>query len=253
MNSWKELDDKVLDHLDHLDQQGIEVHLDHLDHLDQQGIEVHLDDLDHLDEQGIEEHQDGMGQHGEKGDHGDPGERGFKGAPGDNGPPGERGFNGPPGELGPVGLPGKPGVRGDIGERGLPGPPGASGQQGLQGIKGEKGERGDDLCLYEFGESCSKPPPGSKCPQETDSTWKLFWRDTERGVTLYTRCPGGVNVSTGTYARMFCTIQVYSNMSSFGEPFLIRPIILPVQLYYVNCSIPHHKTACCVISHVRTC
>ena len=60
-----------------------------------------------------------------------------------------------------------------------------------------------DLCPYEYGEDCPKPPPVLKCPSETDSTWKLFWRDTERGVTLYTRCPGGVNVSAGTYACMF--------------------------------------------------
>ena len=64
-----------------------------------------------------------------------------------------------------------------------------------------------DLCPYEYGEDCPKPPPVLKCPSETDSTWKLFWRDTVRGTTLYTRCPGGVNVSAGTYACTYvCTV-----------------------------------------------
>ena len=60
-----------------------------------------------------------------------------------------------------------------------------------------------DLCPYEFGENCTNPPPVPKCPKETDSTWKLFWRNTEHGVTLYTQCPGGVNVSSGMHIRMF--------------------------------------------------
>ena len=64
-----------------------------------------------------------------------------------------------------------------------------------------------DLCPYEFGENCPKlkPPPVLTCPRETDLTWKLFWRDTERGVTLYTRCPGGVNVSAGKHICLYCT------------------------------------------------
>ena len=64
-----------------------------------------------------------------------------------------------------------------------------------------------DLCPYEYGENCLKPPPVLKCPSETDSTWKLFWRDAERSTTLYTRCPGGVNVSAGMYACTYvCTV-----------------------------------------------
>ena len=73
-----------------------------------------------------------------------------------------------------------------------------------------------DLCPYEYGENCQKLPPVSKCPQETDSIWKLSWRDTERGVTLYTRCPGGVNVSAGTYACMFVLFKYTEHLQLWG-------------------------------------
>ena len=69
---------------------------------------------------------------------------------------------------------------------------------------GDKIADHEDMCPYEYGENCRpKEPLVSKCPQETDSTWKLFWRDAEHGDTLYTRCPRGVYVSAGTYACMF--------------------------------------------------
>ena len=74
-----------------------------------------------------------------------------------------------------------------------------------------------DSCPYEYGENCDPQPLVSKCPRETDSIWKLFWRDTEHGLTLYTRCPGGVNVSAGMYACIFVQYEQGQIQDYLGE------------------------------------
>ena len=69
-----------------------------------------------------------------------------------------------------------------------------------------------DKCPYEFGVDCmaSTPlPPQSKCPSEVDTPWRLHWRDTKRGSTLYTRCPGGIEVSVGMYYILYAA---YTNI-----------------------------------------
>ena len=73
-----------------------------------------------------------------------------------------------------------------------------------------------DKCPYQFGEDCTTPtpPPPSlpRCTRVTDTTWGLSWSDAAHGVTLYTRCPGGVDVSAGivqTYVHSYCIWLFY--------------------------------------------
>ena len=68
-----------------------------------------------------------------------------------------------------------------------------------------------DKCPYQFGEYCTTltplPPSLPRCTGGTDTTWELSWRDAAHGATLYTRCPGGVDVSAGivqTYLHIVC-------------------------------------------------